>query len=96
MKINEKIHYDEQDEKIIVEETHDYNPVLEKAKAMRSAGMTDFGESKLVGMIPMKVWAEWAKKWGVKASDSHAMKEVVARELADPDNAAFRVWEGTY
>jgi hypothetical protein len=95
-KLNEKMHYDEDNEKIIIEQKHDYTPILNKTAQMRSDGATDFGESKLVGVIPMKMWAEWAKKWGVKPSDTNGMKEVVARELADPDNAAFRVWGGKF
>ena len=95
-KLNEKMHYDEDNDKIIIEQKHDYTPILNQAAQLRSDGKTDFGESKLVGVIPMKMWAEWAKKWGVKPSDTNGMKEVVARELADPDNAAFRVWGGKY
>jgi hypothetical protein len=86
----------EQDGKIIVQQTHNFNPVLEKAKALRSAGADSFGESKLVGLVPMKVWAEWAKKWGVNPNDAAAMREVVARELNNSDNAHLRVWEGRY
>jgi hypothetical protein len=44
----------------------------------------------------MKVWAEWAKKWGVNPNDAAAMREVVARELNSSDNAHLRVWEGRY
>jgi len=95
-KLNEKMHYDEDNDKIIIEQKHDYTPILNQAAQLRSDGKTDFGESKLVGVIPMKMWAEWAKKWGVKPSDTNGMKDVVARELADPDNAAFRVWGGKY
>ena len=95
-KLNEKMHYDEDNDKIIIEQKHDYTPILNQAAQLRSDGKTDFGESKLVGVIPMKMWAEWAKKWGVKPSDTNGMKEVVARELADPDNAAFRVWGGKF
>jgi len=51
----------EEDGKIIVQQTHDFSPVLERAKALKSAGADSFGESKLVGLVPMKVWAEWAK-----------------------------------
>ena len=90
------MHYDEDNDKIIIEQKHDYTPILNQAAQLRSDGKTDFGESKLVGVIPMKMWAEWAKKWGVKPSDTNGMKEVVARELADPDNAAFRVWGGKF
>ncbi len=93
-KIAEKMFED--DGKIIVQQTHDFTPVLEKAKALKSAGADSFGESKLVGLIPMKVWAEWAKKWGVNPNDTAAMREVVAREMNNSDNAHLRVWEGRY
>lgn len=82
--------------KLVVQETHDFTPVLDRAAALRSAGMTSFGESRHVADIPMKLWHEWAKKWGVKPSDTQAMKEVVKRELLNSDNAKLRVWEGTY
>jgi hypothetical protein len=42
----------------------------------------------------MKLWAEWAKKHGVRADDHGAMKEVVHKELMNSDNAHFRVWNG--
>jgi hypothetical protein len=86
----------EEDGKIIVQQTHDFSPVLERAKALKSAGADSFGESKLVGLVPMKVWAEWAKKWGVNPNDTAAMREVVAREMNSSDNAHLRVWEGRY
>jgi hypothetical protein len=86
----------EEDGKLIVQETHDFNPILEKAKALRSAGADALGESKLVGLVPMKMWHEWAKKWGVNPNDSHAMREVVAREMNDSNNAHLRVWQGKY
>lgn len=93
-KIAEKMFED--DGKIIVQQTHDFTPVLEKAKALKNAGADSFGESRLVGLIPMKVWAEWAKKWGVNPNDTPAMREVVAREMNNSDNAHLRVWEGRY
>lgn len=86
----------EEDGKIIVQQTHDFTPVLERAKALKSAVADSFGESKLVGLVPMKVWAEWAKKWGVNPNDTAAMREVVAREMNNSDNAHLRVWEGRY
>jgi len=91
-KIAEKMF--EEDGKIIVQQKHDFSPVLERAKALKSAGADSLGESKLVGLVPMKVWAEWAKKWGVNAGDHAAMREVVARELNNPDNSQLRVWSG--
>jgi len=94
MKINEQITLE--DDKLIVKQTHDWNPILERAKALKSAGADGLGEAKLVGLVPMKLWAEWAKKWGVNPNDSHAMREVVARELNDSNNSHLRVWEGRY
>ena len=94
MKISETIKIE--DNKVIVQQTHDWNPVLEKAKALKDAGLESAGESKLVGLVTMKMWAEWAKKWGVDPNDTTAMREVVARELNDSDNSHLRVWEGKY
>lgn len=86
----------EDDGKLIIQETHDFNPTLEAAKKLRSEGLGDLGESRLVGLVPMKMWHEWAKKWGVDPGDNKAMEEVVARELADSDNSHLRVWGGRY
>jgi hypothetical protein len=94
MKIAERVFLDE--DKLIVQETHDFNPTLEMAGRLRGDGAGHLGESKLVGLVPMKMWAEWAKKWGVNPNDAPAMREVVARELADSDNAHLRVWGGKY
>lgn len=91
-KIGQEVHLDES--KLIIKETHDFNPILNKAAALRSSGAENFGESKLVGVIPMKLWAEWAKKWGVRADDKEAMRDVLLREMNNPDNAHFRVWGG--
>lgn len=94
MKIAEQIKFE--GDKLIVQQKHDWNPILKKAKDLRSAGADRLGESRLVGLVPMKMWAEWAKKWGVNPSDTAAMREVVAKELNDSDNAHLRVWEGRY
>lgn len=93
-KIGQEYHLD--DQRLIIKETHDFNPTLNRAAALRSSGMESFGESKLAAVIPMKLWAEWAKKWGVRADDKEAMREVLARELQNPDNAQFRVWGGRF
>ena len=84
-----------QDGQIVQQQTHDYTPVLDRNKALRSAGRVGLGkESYLAANIPMKQWHEWAKKHGVSPSDNHAMREVVIKELNDSNNAHFRVWEG--
>lgn len=92
MKLSETMTFE--DGKVIVQQTHDFTPIAEKSKAMQSAGLGRMGESMLVANIPMKMWAEWAKKHGVRVDDHGAMKEVVHKELMNPDNASFRVWNG--
>lgn len=94
MKLSEKAF--ESDGKLIVQETHDFTPILEQAKTMRFNGMTGNSHMRPVGLIPMKLWEEWAKRWGVSAGDHDAMRDVVAKEMSNPDNAGFRVWEGKF
>jgi hypothetical protein len=96
-KINEKIHWDDKAGKMIVQETHDFTPAMERAKSLKSLGLDNFGnDNKLVGVVPAKMFAIWAKKWGVSMSDQKAMEEVVARELMDRDNSHLRVWDGNF
>jgi hypothetical protein len=83
-------------DRLVIKQTHDFNPVLDMAKELRLSKRDGFGESKLVGLIPMKLWAEWAKKWGVNAGDHAAMRDVVSREMNNSDNAHLRVWQGKY
>ena len=82
-------------QKAIVQETHNFTPILSHAKQLRAAGRENFGESKLAAVIPMKLWAEWAKEAGIKLDDP-AMGDVIARKMNDPDFANFRVWKGKY
>ncbi len=92
MKLSEKVKFE--DGKLLVQQTHDFTPVAELSKAMQSAGIGTTGDNRLIANIPMKVWAMWAKKHGVRADDHGAMREVVHKELMNPDNAHFRVWNG--
>ena len=94
MKIAEKVTFS--DGMLNIKKTFTATPALEAAKALRDAGKTDFGESKVVGVVPYALWLEWAKKAGVRADDHAAMAEVLDREMANPDNRNLRVWTGTY
>jgi hypothetical protein len=96
-KTKETILWDDMAGKMIVQETHNFTPVVERAKTLKSHGRDNFGsDNKLVGVVPAKMFAMWAKKWGVNMSDSKAMEDVIAKELMDPDNSQFRVWEGRF
>ena len=94
MKLSERVF--EEDGKLIVKQTHDWTGTIEKAKQLNRDTNGSFGESKLVGLIPMKLWAEWAKESGVSAADHGAMRAIVARKMNDPDYADLRVWNGKY
>jgi hypothetical protein len=73
-KISERVLTD--DGKLIIHQQHNYQAVADKAGHLRSAGLVGNKESKLVGVIPVKMWTEWAKKWGVKPNDHEAMKSM--------------------
>lgn len=92
MKLSEQMTVE--DGTLHIRQTHDFTPIAEKSKALQSAEAWDMGESRLVANIPMKMWSEWAKKHGVRVDDHGAMREVVHKELMDPDNSQFRVWNG--
>ena len=96
MKIGEKIHYNESDNKIVIQKTHDVNPELHRAEMLRSAGAGQKGEHRLVGSIPLNLIAEWCKEAGVKWDDAHARAEVVKRKILSGEFDKFRVWKGTY
>ena len=92
MKLSEQMTVE--DGTLHIRQLHDFTPIAEKSKALQSAEAWNMGESRLVANIPMKMWSEWAKKHGVRVDDHGAMREVVHKELMDPDNSHFRVWNG--
>ena len=53
-------------------------------------------DSVHVARLDAHVVEMWAKEAGVKWDDQTALRDLVRRKLLDADNAAFRVWEGTF
>ena len=94
MKIREQVTVEH--DHLVIKETHDAQATLDHAAALRGSGMTSFGESRCVGLVPMVLWREWAKDAGVRLEDTHAMKEVIRRKLLDGSFGRLRVWEGRY
>lgn len=94
MKISEKVWADGNRLNILT--THDWTPILDNVKKLRELEGPTFGAGRLVAEIPMELWHQWAKDAGVRPNDHEAMKEVVARQLNNPDYAHFRVWGGTF
>ena len=93
-KIAERMFVDEG--KLVIQETHDFTPVVEKAKILNRHGMDTMGDSKLVALIPDEMVNQWLKEAGVKWSDRKGVEDVLARKLNDPDFSHFRVWEGRF
>lgn len=93
MKIAER--FFEDDGKIIHQETHDYQPVLDRARMMRDRG-PEWGESRHVASIPSHLFFEWLKEAGVSPSDTKAAEEVLKRKLMSGEFSAFRNWEGNW
>lgn len=94
MKIGERFH-DDEGSKFVIEEIHDYNPTLNRARIMRDRG-PEWGESRHVASIPSHLFFEWLKEAGVSPSDTKAAEEVLKRKLMSGEFSAFRNWEGNW
>lgn len=94
MKISERVLDD--DGKLIIHETHDVQSTLDRAAALRSAGIQGFSENRLVGSVPLVLLKEWAKEAGIKWDDREAMSDLLRRKLMDGEFSKLRVWEGRY
>jgi len=95
MQIAEKFHNGEGD-KFHIERVFDNSPYLKKAEQLRQAGAENFGESKVVGVLPAHLFYEWLKEAGVDPSDKEAAEEVLRRKMLSGDFDKLRVWKGTY
>ena len=101
MKIGEKAYED--DGKLIIQKTHDFNPVLKQMEQIRSAGIKNMGdgpdnaENRFVGRIPLALIEQWCKEAGIKWDDTHARAEVVKRKILSGEFDKFRSdWKGSY
>lgn len=81
--------------KLIHKKTHDFDPAIRHAKMLRDAGKQEFGESKLVGTIPLALVGEWLKEAGI-AWDDPARDDVIKRKILSGEFDQLRVWKGTY
>ena len=82
-------------DKLVHVKTHDWNPMLERAEALRQNGNAEFGESRLIGVIDSALINEWLKEAGV-AWDDPAMDDVIKRKMLSGEFDKLRVWEGSY
>ncbi len=96
MKIGEKVHFDEKDQKIHVEKLYSNAPYLDRCEELRKAGLGVQGENRLAGSIPIHLLKEVCDKLGVKWDDVEARKDVVKKMLLSGDFDKLRVWKGTF
>ncbi len=95
MKIGER-HW-EDDGKLIIEETHDFNPILDSAEVLpdqRDLGGPQIADGKHVARLPMKLVAEKARERGVAWNDHEGMQKVVQEMIQSNEYAHFRIWGG--
>lgn len=92
-KLSEKMF--EQDGKLVIQQTHNFQPVIDLASRLRSEGLGVQGENKVIGVIPAKLSAIFAKEAGVKYGSPEHM-EVMHKKLLSGELSKLRVWEGSY
>ena len=96
MKIGEKVHIDEQNQKILVESIHSNQPYLDRVEEINKRGLGQTGENRLAGSIPIHLLKQVCDKLGVKWDDVEARKDVVKKMLLSGDFDKLRVWKGTF
>lgn len=93
-KIGESI--DVQGDQIIHVTTHDWNPMLNRVKELKAAGIDGYSENKLVGVIDAALLGMILKQRGVKWNDRQGVEDVLDDIMKSGEFKNLRVWEGTY
>jgi hypothetical protein len=96
MKIKEQVHLDNKNDKIIIKNTYDNEPALQRVEQLNQAKVGLTGESRLVGSIPIHIIKMWCDEEGVKWSDTEARKDVMKKKILSGDFDKLRVWKGTF
>jgi hypothetical protein len=95
-RMTEKISYDHNEDKVVVQREYDVQPLLERQKMLQNAGAENFGESKYVGSVPTHLVEQWCKEAGLQPHDTEARKEVLRKKLLSGDFDKLRVWKGRF
>lgn len=72
----------------------DIQAVADHCAALRSAGIVGTPDEKLAASVPGWVINDWCIQKGIAFSEFMRNRSVQDRFLDDPDNRAFRVWQG--
>jgi len=72
----------------------DVDAVAEHCKALRSAGAGNGKDDKLAMSAPGWVVNDWCVRKGITFAEFMRDQRMQTRFVEDPDNSAFRVWQG--
>lgn len=70
------------------------NAVKEHCAALRSAGVTGSNEMRYAATVPGWVILDWCNRKGVEWGRFMRDEALQSLFLDDPDNSAFRIWQG--
>lgn len=87
----ERFHYDETDEKLIVESVQDCTPVLEQAKRLRNEGLHGSKDMRHVMRIPRVLVEQYCNVHGISVREWMVNPVHVERMLSDRDLSGFRI-----
>jgi hypothetical protein len=84
----------EHDGKMIIGQTQDCTPIVERAKALHNAGEFGSSEMKHAATIPDVILNKYMNETGVSYAELMSNPVHFKRICNDPDNKMFRVWPG--
>lgn len=70
------------------------NAVKEHCTALRSAGVQGSSEMRYAATVPGWVILDWCNRRGVEWARFMRDEALQKSFLDDPDNSAFRIWQG--
>ena len=89
-------HYEESDDRMIIETVQDVTPYLEKNKLELKNGIINKDEPKRkVASIPLVLVEKWLREEGLDIFNADHQKRLM-RKLHDPDYAYLRTLKGRY
>ena len=96
-KIDEKILYDNVEDKLIVKRTYDDQAELDRVEEIsKTAGVNKFGSDyKFVGSIPTHLIAQWLKEAGISWDDP-ARADVIKKKMLSGEFDRLKAWKGKY
>lgn len=90
--VQTRVHYDEQDDRLIIERTQDVEPILEKNKRLLNESNTTWKDDfHHVASIPLVIIEKYKNERGIDLMND---KEALKCFLNDPDNKFFRTKPG--